>query len=203
MTEMPCVHIVDDEEPVRRSIAFLLKTSGYSVQLWDSGAAFLREVRQAAEGCVLLDIRMPGTDGLEVQEKLSELGITLPVVILTGHGDVAQAVRAMRAGAVDFLEKPFEREKLLQSIESALAQLRDAAGRRDQRKNAQAQIAALTVREREVLAGLACGYPNKTIAFDLGISPRTVEVYRAGLMSKMQARSLPDLVRMVMDIDLA
>jgi two-component system response regulator FixJ len=195
MSEKALVHVIDDEETVRRSIAFLLKTSGFSVQLWDSGIAFLREVRQAQSGCVLLDIRMPDMDGLDVQDQLARLGIGLPVIVLTGHGDIAQAVRAMRAGAVDFLEKPFDRDKLLQALETAFGQLRDAAARRAQTCDAQSRIGALTLREREVLAGLACGYPNKTIAYDLGISPRTVEVHRANLMTKLKVGNFADALR--------
>lgn len=195
MNDLKHVHIVDDEEPIRRSLAFLLRTSGYSVQTWESGAAFLREARTARAGCVLLDIRMPEMDGLEVQARLLEQGITMPVVLLTGHGDITQAVAAMRAGAIDFLEKPFDRDKLLQAVEAGFRRLRDAADQRAQSMAAQVQVAALTEREREVLAGLACGYPNKTIAFDLGISPRTVEVHRANLMAKLRVNTFADALR--------
>jgi two-component system response regulator FixJ len=195
MSDSFCVHVVDDEEPVRRSIAFLLKSAGYTVQLWESGIAFLREARSVQPGCILLDIRMPEMEGLEVQEKLTELGVTLPVIVLTGHGDISQAVRAMRAGAVDFLEKPFDRDKLLDTIAVAYGQLRDAAAHKEQGQDARAQIEALTAREREVLAGLACGYPNKTIAYDLNISPRTVEVHRANLMTKLGVSNFADALR--------
>lgn len=195
MNDLKHIHIVDDEEPIRRSLAFLLRTSGYSVQTWESGAAFLREARTTRAGCVLLDIRMPEMDGLEVQARLLEQGITMPVVLLTGHGDITQAVAAMRAGAIDFLEKPFDRDKLLQAVEAGFRRLRDAADQRAQSVAAQVQVAALTEREREVLAGLACGYPNKTIAFDLGISPRTVEVHRANLMAKLRVNTFADALR--------
>jgi len=195
MSEPLCVHIIDDEEAVRRSIAFLLTTAGYTVQSWPCGVTFLEGVQQAEESCALLDIRMPGTDGLDVQQRMADMGVTMPVIVLTGHGDITQAVRAMRAGAVDFLEKPFDREKLLHAIETAFAQIRDAALRQDQTKSAQSQIAMLTSRERDVLAGLACGYPNKTIAYDLGISPRTVEVHRANLMTKLKVGNFADALR--------
>jgi two-component system response regulator FixJ len=195
MSEPLCVHIIDDEEAVRRSIAFLLETAGYTVQSWPCGIAFLEGVHAATAGCALLDIRMPESDGLDVQQRMAEMGLTMPVIVLTGHGDITQAVRAMRAGAVDFLEKPFDREKLLHAIETAFAQIRDVALRQDVTKSAQSQIAMLTSRERDVLAGLACGYPNKTIAYDLGISPRTVEVHRANLMTKLKVGNFADALR--------
>ena len=195
MTDRKLIHIVDDEESIRKSTSFLLKTAGYAVETWASGTAFLAEVKQAAYGCVLLDIRMPGMDGLDVQQALAERGVTMPVVIMTGHGDVGIAVRAMKAGAVDFLEKPFERATLLSAIEAAFAQIAqtDTAGLRAQ--EAQVRLAGLTPRERDVLDGLAKGLPNKTIAFDLNISARTVEVHRANLMTKLEVRSLSDALR--------
>lgn len=189
------VHIVDDEESMRRSMSFALKTSGYSVTTWPSGAAFLKEVRHADHGCILLDIRMPEVDGLQVQQLLAERGVTMPIVIMTGHGDIGIAVRAMKAGAVDFLEKPFEKAALITAIESAferIAQAGDAAARAAE---ADTILGALTPRERDVLEGLAQGLPNKTIAYDLGISPRTVEVHRANLMTKLDVRSLSDALR--------
>lgn len=195
MSEPPCVHVIDDEESVRRSISFLLKTSGFPVRLWESGIAFLREAKDVQPGCILLDIRMPEMEGLEVQEKLNDMGVGLPIIVLTGHGDISQAVQAMRAGAVDFLEKPFDRDKLLDTIAVAFGQLRDVANQREQTQDAQAQIETLTAREREVLAGLACGYPNKTIAYDLSISPRTVEVHRANLMTKLGVGNFADALR--------
>jgi two-component system, LuxR family, response regulator FixJ len=195
MTERMLVHVIDDEETVRRSIAFLLKTSGYTVALWDSGVTFLREARHAEPGVALLDVRMPDMDGLDVQDQMARQGTTMPVIVLTGHGDISQAVRAMRAGAIDFLEKPFDREKLLQALNTAFRQLRDAAARSAMTSDAQSRIAALTLREREVLAGLACGFPNKTIAYDLGISPRTVEVHRANLMTKLKVGNFADALR--------
>jgi len=195
MADRRLIHIVDDEEAIRRSASFMLKTSGFDVQTWPSGVAFLKEARQVAHGCVLLDVRMPEMDGLEVQQALLDRGIALPVIVLTGHGDIAIAVRAMKAGAIDFLEKPFEKTRLLDAIEAAFARLEDTAGRADRAQDASVVIAGLTAREQEVLKGLAKGLPNKTIAYDLGISSRTVEVHRANLMSKLKVRSLSEALR--------
>ncbi|NIJ63235.1 two-component system response regulator FixJ [Sphingomonas leidyi] len=188
------VHIVDDEDSVRNSIGFMLRTTGYAVRLWPSGTAFLRELRSVEPGCVLLDIRMPEIDGLQVQQLLNERGAAMPVIVLTGHGDVAVAVKAMRAGAVDFLEKPFEADRLLNAIDKAFERMRESNGG-SRTDAARTQLANLSAREREVLEGLAAGFPNKTIAYDLGISPRTVEVHRANLMQKLGARSLSEALR--------
>jgi len=195
MTDRRLIHIVDDEEAIRRSASFMLKTSGFAVETWPSGAAFLKEVRHAAFGCILLDVRMPEIDGLEVQAQLAERGVTMPVIILTGHGDVSIAVRAMKNGAIDFLEKPFEKAALLAAIEAAFQRVEAAESADTRASEAQVVLGALTAREREVLDGLAKGLPNKTIAYDLGISPRTVEVHRANLMSKLDVRSLSDALR--------
>ena len=181
------IHIVDDEDAIRRSASYMLKTCGYAVESWSSGEAFLKGVRPADRGCVLLDVRMPALDGMEVQRALSERGVTMPVVIMTGHGDISIAVRAMKAGAVDFLEKPFEKSVLLRAVETAFEHMTAA--------EAEVILGALTPRERDVLEGLAQGLPNKTIAYDLGISPRTVEVHRANLMAKLDVRSLSDALR--------
>lgn len=189
------IHIVDDEDAIRRSASFMLKTSGYMVETWPSGVAFLKEARHAEHGCILLDVRMPEMDGLEVQQALNERGITMPVVVLTGHGDVSIAVRAMKAGAVDFLEKPFEKAVLLAAIETAFERLQSNDLQSDRAAEATVRLAGLTSRERDVLEGLARGLPNKTIAYDLGISPRTVEVHRANLMAKLEVRSLSDALR--------
>ena len=196
MTDNKLVHIVEDEDAIRRSASFMLKTSGYSVQTWASGAAFLKEVRHAAEGCVLLDVRMPEMDGLEVQQALLDRGVTMPVIVLTGHADVSIAVRAMKAGAVDFLEKPFEKVVLIAAIEAAFDRIAAADGAAARAAEANVVLGVLTPREREVLDGLAQGLPNKTIAYDLGISPRTVEVHRANLMAKLDVRSLSDALRL-------
>ncbi len=195
MTARKLVHIVDDEEAIRRSASFMLKTSGYAVETWPTGVAFLKEARHVEEGCILLDVRMPEMDGLEVQQTLNERGITMPVIVLTGHGDVSIAVRAMKGGAVDFLEKPFEKAVLLSALEAAFDRFVAADGRAARTSEAEVKLGALTPRERDVLEGLAQGLPNKTIAYDLGISPRTVEVHRANLMSKLDVRSLSDALR--------
>ena len=196
MTDRKLVHIVDDEDAIRRSASFMLKTSGYAVQTWATGVAFLREIRHVPEGCVLLDVRMPEMDGLEVQEALRERGVTMPVIVLTGHADVSIAVRAMKGGAVDFLEKPFEKAVLIAANEAAFDRLTAADGAAARAAEATVVLAVLTPREREVLEGLAQGLPNKTIAYDLGISPRTVEVHRANLMAKLDVRSLSDALRL-------
>lgn len=195
MSPKRTIHLVDDEEAIRRSAGFMLKTSGFAVEAYPSGVAFLKVVRSVDPGCILLDVRMPEMDGLEVQAALNERGVTMPVIVLTGHGDVSIAVRAMKAGASDFIEKPFEKASLLKSIEDAFARLDDAAAHSSRASEAGVRIAALTGREQDVLQGLAQGFPNKTIAYDLGISPRTVEVHRANLMSKLGVHSLSDALR--------
>ena len=195
MTDRKLIHIVDDEDAIRRSASFMLKTSGYAVETWSSGAAFLKDIRHAEHGCVLLDVRMPEIDGLEVQKILVERGVTMPVIILTGHGDVSIAVRAMKMGAVEFIEKPFEKVVLVGAIEAAFERIAAADGISARAADAQMILGALTSRERDVLEGLAQGLPNKTIAYDLGISPRTVEVHRANLMTKLDVRSLSDALR--------
>ena len=189
------VHVVDDEEAIRRSLDFLLRSAGHRVERWADGETFLNGADRDAPACVLLDVRMPGMDGLQVQEEMARRGLNFPVVVLTGHGDIATAVRAMRGGAIDFLEKPFNRERLLQAVEIGRAQLADAASQRERAQWAQTQVAKLTEREEEVLEGLACGYPNKTIAYDLGISSRTVEVYRANVMNKLEVTNFADALR--------
>ena len=189
------VHIVDDDEAIRQSVGFMLRKAGHSVETYASGLEFLKIADRETQGCVLLDVRMPEVDGLEVQARLAAQGIMLPVIMLTGHGDVALAVRAVKAGAIEFLEKPFERTALLAAIEEALRQ----AGRNDRSQlaasEATVRLAALTTRERDVLEGMVLGRPNKLIAFDLGIATRTVEVHRANLMEKLSAGSLSDVLR--------
>jgi len=195
MASRRMIHIVDDEEAIRRSAGFMLRTSGYAVTSFASGPAFLQATRSLEAGCVLLDVRMPDMDGLEVQRELALRGVAMPVVILTGHGDISIAVRAMRAGAVDFIEKPFEKSVLLKAIVIAFERLDDSTGRATRARDAAVAVACLTAREQDVLRGLAQGMPNKTIAFDLGISPRTVEVHRANLMAKLQVSSLSEALR--------
>jgi two-component system, LuxR family, response regulator FixJ len=196
MGDKRMVHLVDDEDALRRSAAFLLKTSGYDVTLWSNGVDFLREVWNVPPGCILLDVRMPEMDGLTVQRELADRGILLPVIILTGHGDIAMAVAAMKQGAVDFLEKPFEKAALLTALDGGFARLDNVSTAQVRAQEAEIRVAVLTEREREVLDGLARGLPNKTIAYDLDISPRTVEVHRANLMTKLNVRSLSDALRL-------
>ena len=195
MTASRVVHVVDDDEAIRRSVSFLLRTSGYIAVTYATGAAFLAAVAAAEFGCVLLDVRMPDIDGLEVQRRLAERGIAMPVVVLTGHGDLSVGIRAMKAGAVDFLQKPFEKAILLDAILAAFNRLDDAAGRAADAETAICVVAGLTTRERTVLGAMASGLPNKTIAFDLGISARTVEVHRANVMTKLGVRSLSGALR--------
>jgi len=195
MSEKTIIYLVDDDDAVRRSASFMLKTSGFEVRAFASGVELLKDVKHLDPGCILLDIRMPDMDGLEVQEELNDRGVTMPVIVLTGHGDVATAVTAMKNGASDFLEKPFEKASLLDAIGRAAETLgrHDAASASE--REAKVRIAALTPRERDVLRELARGHPNKTIAYDLGISPRTVEVHRANVMSKLDVRSLSEALR--------
>jgi two-component system response regulator FixJ len=194
-SESKLVHLVDDDAAIRRSASFMLKISGYQVETYESGVDLLKEAGHLGQGCILLDIRMPAMDGLEVQQALHERGVGLPVIIMTGHGDVGLAVKAMKAGAVDFIEKPFDKETLIASLEEGFRRLSRKEATTDRKKDAQVRLQALTPREREVLDGLAQGLPNKTIAYDLGISPRTVEIHRANLMAKLEVRSLSEALR--------
>ena len=189
------VHLVDDEEAIRLSAGFLLRTNGCVVKSYASGVAFLAAADREMRGCVLLDIRMPELDGLEVQRRLSERGIEMPVIMLTGHGDIALAVRAIKAGAVEFLEKPFQKAALLAAIEEAFRRVDDADRVHLDAAEAVVRLAALTPREGDVLQGLVKGQPNKITAYELGISTRTVEAHRAALMVKLHARSLSEVLR--------
>lgn len=189
------VHLVDDDAAIRRSVSFMLRTSGHQVETYESGIDLLKRSGDLHEGCILLDIRMPAMDGLEVQQALQEKGITLPVIIMTGHGDVSLAVKAMKAGAVDFIEKPFEKETLLSSLREGFGRLSRKEATGERKRDAEVRLQALTARERDVLHGLAQGLPNKTIAYDLGISPRTVEIHRANVMTKLDVRSLSEALR--------
>ena len=193
--ELRLVHLVDDDEAIRRSVGFMLKTSGFHVRTYQSGVELLKAAGNLEPGCILLDIRMPGMDGLEVQAALRYKGITLPVIIMTGHGDVTLAVQAMKAGALDFIEKPFEKAVLLSALEHGIDRLKRSAANVERADEAAVRLQALTPRERDVLDGLAKGLPNKTIAYDLGISPRTVEIHRANLMSKLEVKSLSEALR--------
>ena len=189
------VYLVDDDEAIRRSAGFMLKTSGYQVKAFTSGVELLKEAKELSPGCILLDVRMPEMDGLQVQKALKERGVGFPVIVMTGHGDVGVAVQAMKAGAVDFIEKPFEKAVLLSAIEEGIARIEQAGRSRARAEEAQVRLQALTPRERDVLEGLVRGHPNKTIAYDLDISPRTVEIHRANLMSKLEVASLSEALR--------
>jgi two-component system, LuxR family, response regulator FixJ len=197
-SEPAIVHVIDDDEALRESLAFLLRTADIEAKSYASAAAFLDALPLKGLTCIITDVRMPGLSGIDLLRRVKELGIEVPVIVITGHGDVPLAVEAMRFGAVDFLEKPFDDEILLQSVRAALRQQAGAAKRQSERAEIESRLAALSPRERDVLAGLVAGRANKQIAFDLGISPRTVEIYRANLMDKMQAGSLSDLVRMAL-----
>ena len=196
------VHIVDDEEAVRNSLAFLLSGAGFAVRVHDSATDFLAIAGQISNGCLITDLRMPDMDGVELLRRLRDGDMLLPAIVITGHGDVQMAVEAMKNGAIDFIEKPFSDDVLIDSIGRAASRAAQRVQNDAVLEQIRQRLATLSEREHQVLKGVVDGQANKTIAFELGISPRTVEVYRAGLMSKMQARSLPDLVRMVMDIDL-
>lgn len=195
MNEPYTIYVVDDDEAIRRSLSFMLRTSGHAVRLFAGGLEFLKEAAALPPGCVLLDVRMPDIDGLEVQRELRARGVTLPVVIMTGHGDVDMAVAAMKSGASDFIEKPFEKAALLACIEAAKTLSLAERGTMARAEEARARLNVLTDRERDVLDGLVQGLPNKTIAYDLGISPRTVEIHRANVMQKLDVRSLAEALR--------
>ncbi|WP_311268949.1 response regulator FixJ [Sphingobium sp. WCS2017Hpa-17] len=195
MSEPYPIYVVDDDDAIRRSLSFMLKTSGYAVRLFEGGHTFLKEAADLPPGCVLLDVRMPDIDGMAVQQELRARGVMLPVVIMTGHGDIDMAVAAMKAGASDFIEKPFEKAALIACIEAAHRQSIAARGASARAQEAQARLNILTDRERDVLNGLVEGLPNKSIAYDLGISPRTVEIHRANLMQKLEVKSLAEALR--------
>jgi two-component system response regulator FixJ len=194
MTEF-CVHLVDDELAVRRSVGFMLKTAGMMVETYASGEEFLKAVAGVGHGCILLDVRLDGMDGLAVQQALKDRGITVPVVLISGHGDIGLAVRAMKAGAIDFIEKPFEKATLLAAIEQARVHGEGQDHVRRLADAAKVQLNALTPRERDVLDGLVDGHSNKVVAYELGISPRTVEIHRANLMTKLGVASLSEALR--------
>lgn len=191
------VHLIDDDEDVRRAVAFLLGTAGLAVKVYDTASTFLEKCDDFQSGCIVSDVRMPGIDGLGLLRRLNQKGSRLPVVVMTGHADVALAVAAMKEGAVDFIEKPFSDEVLLAAIQVALDREKNAVRSDTHTAEVRKRLASLTVREKEVLDGLLAGHPNKTIAYDLGISPRTIEVHRANVMTKMVASSLSELVRIV------
>lgn len=192
------VHVVDDDVAVRRSLAFLFATAGIPARLHESALAFLEAAPDDAFGCILTDIRMPGMDGLELQRRLKESGNTMPVIVMTGHGDVPLAVTAMKEGAADFIEKPFDDDAIINAVRTALERQRQERDRKDASQAVTHRVESLSEREHQVLLGLIEGHSNKVIAQNLAISPRTVEIYRANLMTKMQASSLSELVRMAL-----
>lgn len=196
----PTVHIVDDDPAVRDSLRELVESAGYRADLYASAEEFLERIPQGP-GCLLLDIRMPGMSGLELQDRLLIRGVTLPVLVVTGHGDVPTAVKALKLGAFDFVQKPFSDEHLLHLIHSAVETDRALRRRRASADDVQERLASLTPREREVLNLVVSGHPNKQIAFQLGITQRTVEIHRAHVMEKMQADSLAELVRQVCEAE--
>jgi two-component system response regulator FixJ len=198
MNDKTVVHVVDDDAAMRDSMAFLLDVNGFKPRVYDSASAFLSESPIDALSCVVSDIRMPGMNGIELVRELKSKGSTSPVILITGHGDVALAVEAMKAGAADFIEKPFDDAVLLGAIRSALDARPAIQGDSSAKTEAEARLVGLSPRERDVLQGLVAGKINKVIAHDLGISPRTVEVYRANLMAKTGARSMSELMRIAL-----
>jgi two-component system response regulator FixJ len=192
------IHVVDDEEAARKSLAFLLTVAGFAVRVHESATSFLATAPSLRNACLITDLRMPDMTGVDLLQRLKADGIRIPSIVITGNADVPMAVEAMKAGAIDFIEKPFTDEVLIAAIRRAARDLGDAGG--DDVERIRLRLAELTERENQILAAVVSGLPNKAIAFDLAISPRTVEVHRANVMSKMGARSLPELVRMAMAV---
>ena len=198
MANEPVVHVIDDDDSARHSLEFLLDCAGLQVRSYASAVEFLEAVPSMPHGCIITDVRMPEMSGVELVARLKTEGVSDPVIVITGHADVPMAIQAMKQGVSDFIEKPFSDEVILTAVHSALAQASDRLQRQAQLDEVKGRLESLSQREREVLEGLVEGKANKVIAFDLDISARTVEVYRANVMAKMQARSLSELVRMVM-----
>ncbi len=194
----PTVFVVDDDEAMRDSLRWLIESVGLRVECHDSAESFLESYYPGRSGCLLLDVRMPGMSGLELQEYLQQHEIDIPVIIITGHGDVPMSVRAMKKGAIDFIEKPFNDELLLDAIRNALAVNEKQREKRALRAELAARVATLTPREHQVMEMVTAGRSNKEIAAELGVSAKTVEAHRAKVMDKMQAGSLAELVRMSM-----
>jgi len=203
MAEDATVFIVDDDDAVRESLQLLLEANGYKVTTFASGTAFLSSLKRAPAGCLLVDVRMPGLSGIEVQEELARRQVALPTVVITGHADVPLAVQAMKAGAADFIEKPYAESAILASVERALQLASATRQLGEQAASIRERAERLTARERDVLGELVVGHPNKVIAHHLDISPRTVEIHRARVMEKMEAKNLSELVRMALAADLA
>jgi two-component system response regulator FixJ len=197
MANDPIVYVIDDDEGARHSLEFLLDCAGIRVRSFPSADAFLESAPPLAGACVVTDVRMPGMSGIALVEEMKRRGDSAPVIVITGHADVPLAIQAMRAGVADFIEKPFDDEVILNAIRKALADRAGGDAAENERRAVRDRIATLSGRESEVMEGLVAGDANKAIAFDLGISARTVEVYRANVMMKMQAKTLSDLVRMV------
>jgi two-component system response regulator FixJ len=196
------IHLIDDDEALRESVAFLLRAADFEVKGFSSAQAFLASLPDASLSCVITDVRMPDMSGIELIRRLKDLKVDIPVIVITGHGDVALAVEAMKLGATDFFEKPFNDDLLLASVRGALQEQAHHTKHHAERAEIEQRLARLSAREKDVLTGLIEGRANKRIAFDLGISPRTVEIYRANLMTKMQADSLSDLVRMALIVEM-
>jgi two-component system response regulator FixJ len=197
-SENRTVHVIDDDEAMRHSLKFLLESAEIEVATHESASAFLDIVSKVEPACIITDVRMPGLSGIDLLQRIKDLKLDVPVIVITGHADVPLAVEAMKVGAADFFEKPFDDEALLASVRSALSRHEREHQRHAERAEIDARLASLSSRERDVLKGLVAGHANKQIAFDLGISPRTIEIYRANLMTKMHAASLSDLVRMAL-----
>jgi two-component system response regulator FixJ len=202
MSTKSIVHIVDDEDAVRTSLATLLEIHGFSTRVYESGIEFLRQVEPSGPGCALIDLKMPGLDGLGLLQKMVESNIKVPVVMMTGFGEVATAVKAMKAGAADFLQKPLDEAELLTILNRLLSESQIVAELEERKRQAQARLGRLTERERDVFNGLVVGKTNKGIARDLGISPRTVEIHRAKVMEKLEASTLSDVVRLALMLGL-
>lgn len=196
MPDSPTIHVIDDDEAARDSLQFLLETAGLRTKTYETATAFLKHLPGPGAGCIITDVRMPGMTGIELLKTLKGRAFPLPIIIITGHGDIPLAVDAMREGAIDFLEKPYSDDALLESIERAVTSAKPSADMDNVKAEILHRVAELSGREAEVMTGLVAGKSNKVIAIELDISPRTVEIYRANVMAKMGADSLPALVRM-------
>jgi len=198
MQSKSVVHVIDDDDAARDALRFLLEASKLTARTYESATSFLSRLSELEPGCIITDVRMPEMSGIELLQRLRSVSVSLPVIVITGHGDIALAVEAMKLGAIDFFEKPYDDEALLAAIHGALARREDESQREGAKMAIKDRMTDLSHRERQVLEGLVAGQPNKNIAFDLKISPRTVEIYRANVMTKMKASSLSELVRMAL-----
>jgi len=202
MSKALTIHIVDDDDAARDSLSALLSVHGHPLRCFSSGQDFLDALEPGWKGCLILDVRMPGLSGPQVQEKLADREHNLPVIIVTGHGDLPVAVKAMKAGAIDFIEKPYDEDVMLESIKNALALSEEKDIEQGAAEDLSSRVDQLTPREREVMVQVAMGHPNKVVAYELGISPRTVEIHRARVVEKMNARNLSHLVRLAIQANL-